>query len=423
MNPVQLIARKRDGDELTTDEISSLIAGYVAGTVPDYQMSAFAMAVLFQGMTDAETASLTRSMLNSGVTLSWPSGLPVVDKHSTGGIGDKVSIILAPMLAACGLYVPMLSGRGLGPTGGTLDKLESIAGLRTNLSLHEFQRVVLDVGCAITGTTSEIVPADRKLYALRDVTGTVPSIPLITASIMSKKLAESLRSLVLDVKWGSGAFMQTQAEAESLAKSMVRAGELLGTRTTAVITDMNQPLGRLCGNSVEISESIACLQGGGPADLLEVTLQLGCELVRSITNDSIEGARSRLQATLDSGKAYEFFERMMQAQGGDLNASLERAPEFVLTSERAGFISKIDVAALGYLIIDLGGGRRALTDRIDHGVGFEILVRIGDEIQSGQPLFRVFARSLNPELRHRFLEAIVIGEQRPELPNLICSKL
>jgi pyrimidine-nucleoside phosphorylase len=280
MNVVHLISKKRDGGELADYEIGAIIDGYVRGDVHDYQMSAWAMAVFLRGMTVAETAALTEAMLQSGVTFQWPAGeAPKVDKHSTGGIGDKVSLPLAPLLACCGVHVPMISGRGLGATGGTLDKLEAIPGFRTNLSTEEMQAVCRRVGCVISGATADLVPADRKLYALRDVTGTVPSIPLITASIMSKKLAEGLDALVLDVKHGSGAFMKTLDQARELARSMVNTGHRMGVPTTALVTDMNQPLGRMAGNAVEVIESIDVLRGTGPADLVEVTLELGAELL------------------------------------------------------------------------------------------------------------------------------------------------
>lgn len=412
-NPVQLICRKRDGEELSAFEIRSFIDSYVAGQLPDYQMSAFAMAVMFRGMTDDEIAALTEAMLRSGVVLQWPSGLPVVDKHSTGGIGDKVSIVLAPLLAACDVRVPMLSGRGLGPTGGTLDKLEAISGFRTNLQLDELQSVVDRVGCVITGTTAELVPADRKLYALRDVTGTVPSIPLITASIMSKKLAENLQSLVLDVKWGSGAFMRTREQAEALARSMVRVGQLLGTPTVAVLTDMNQPLGRLCGNAVEIDESIDCLKGAGPADLRELTLTLGSAVLCKLDGRNPQAARALLQQRLDAGAAYERFELMVAAQGGKLAAPLARAPETMLLADRAGYVSRMDVAAIGYAIIDMGGGRRVLTDKIDHAVGLEMLVRIGDRVDRNQPLARVFARKSAEFAVETLRSAISITDEPP----------
>ena len=299
MNPIQLIAKKRDAGELTAEEIAFLIDGHVHGRIPDYQMAALLVAMFVRGLNDAETAALTDSMLRSGVTLTWPETcLPRVDKHSTGGIGDKVSLPLAPLLACCDVCVPMLSGRGLGPTGGTLDKLESIAGFRTNLTLDEIHRLTQDVGCVITGTTPELVPADRQLYALRDVTATVPSVPLITASIMSKKLAEGLNALVLDVKFGRGAFMKTRTIARELAAGMVAVGQRMGVATTAILTDMNQPLGRMAGNAVEVEESLDCLRGSGPSDLRELVLELAEDvLVSANVAATRTAARAKLLAS------------------------------------------------------------------------------------------------------------------------------
>ena len=428
MNVSQLIAKKRDGGELSADEIGQLIGEYVSGAVPDYQMAAWAMSVFLRGMTDAETAALTDSMLQSGETLTWPDSLPPrVDKHSTGGIGDKVSLPLAPLLACCGVCVPMLSGRGLGPTGGTLDKLEAIPGFRTNLSLDEIRRQVEAVGCVITGTTPELVPADRKLYALRDVTATVPSIPLITASIMSKKLAEGLQALVLDVKFGSGAFMKTLNQARELAKNMVAVGRRMGVATTALLTDMNQPLGRMAGNAVEVAESLDVLRGGGPSDVRELTLQLGTDLLVSAgVVNSRDEARNRLIRELDSGRAFEKFEQMVTAQGGRGRLA-ERRPIVVATElncGRSGFVTAMDTETLGWAIIDLGGGRRQLTDRIDPSVGLEMLVRLGDAVAAGQPWLRVFASS--PKLagvRDRLPAALTIGDSAITPPSLIAERM
>ena len=391
-NVVEVISQKRDGRGLGAETISRLIEGYTHGDVPDYQMAAFAMAVFLKGMTTAETAALTDAMLHSGEILSWPKGSAIVDKHSTGGVGDKVSLVLAPMLAACGLRVPMISGRGLGPTGGTLDKLESIPGFRTDLSTRELQSIVEAVGCVITGASAEIAPADKKLYALRDVTATVPSIPLITASIMSKKLAEGLDALVLDVKFGSGAFMKSLPTARELAQSMEQTGERMGVKTRAILTDMNQPLGRLIGNAVEVLESVHALQGKGPHDLMQVTLALGTAILLSTSAASTpEEARSQLQATIDSGQAMEVFERMVKAQGGKLSALPPAKLNRELLLETNGYISAIDTEKLGWAVIELGGGRRKLTDAIDHSVGLEILVRIGDSVSRGQPWIRILA--------------------------------
>ena len=424
MTPAHLIARKRDGGELSADEIAFLIQGFVDGSVPDYQISALAMAIFFQGMTDNETAALTDEMLRSGVQLQWPDGPGVVDKHSTGGVGDKVSLILAPLLAACGLRVPMISGRGLGPTGGTLDKLESIPGFRTDLSINEMQSVVDRVGCVITGASEQLAPADRKLYALRDVTGTVPSVPLITASIMSKKLAESLDTLVLDVKCGSGAFMKTPEQARALAESLVQTGRRMGVATRALITDMNQPLGRMCGNAVEVNESLDCLSGGGPDDLRELTLALSAELlVAAGHSESLDTARATLIDRLDSGAAREKFEQMVMLQGGDLSATRRVAAEFAITAERSGFVTTIDTEALGQAIIDLGGGRRRAGESIDHSVGLDCVVRIGQEVQPGDLLVRVFAADRSPELELRIAEAIQTGEQPTMNSPLVLSSI
>lgn len=426
MNASFLIAKKRDGGELTAEEIAWLVHGYVAGHVPDYQKAAWAMAVYLRGMTVAETAALTEAMLHSGATLTWPAGgLPKVDKHSTGGIGDKVSLVLAPLLACCGVQVPMISGRGLGATGGTLDKLESISGLRTDLSIDEMRRVLAEVGCFITGATHDLVPADRKLYALRDVTATVQSIPLITASIMSKKLAEGLDALVLDVKFGSGAFMKTLAEARQLAESLVATGNRMGVRTTALLTDMHQPLGRMAGNAIEVNESVAALEGRGPADLMEVTMALGAEvLVSSRVESSIETAREKLVSALDSGAGLKRLRQMVAATGGDLDAPRRVAPASEVSATRTGYIERINTEQLGGAIITLGGGRAKIGDAIDHSVGLEMLVRLGDKAEFGQPLVRLFAPPDKRETARELIsEAIAIGDSPIVKQSLIVDRV
>lgn len=424
LNPVHLIARKRDGHELSRDEIAFLIRGFVDDTIPEYQMSALAMAVYFQGMTNDETVALTQEMLHSGLTLEWNPGATVVDKHSTGGVGDKVSLILAPLLAACGLRVPMISGRGLGPTGGTLDKLESIAGFRTNLSIDELQAVTDRVGCVITGATENLAPADRRLYSLRDVTATVPSIPLITASIMSKKLAESLDALVLDVKWGNGAFMKTRDQATALAHSLVSVGQSMGIKTTALLTDMNQPLGRMCGNAVEVNEALECLSGGGPDDLQKITIALGAELLQStgLAETHLE-AESMLLDRLSSGAAFEVFCEMVRAQGGDLDKPRPVAAEHIVESKRTGFVTAIDTEALGQAIIDLGGGRRQMSDAIDHSAGIEVLVRIGDHIGADDALARIFANRFAVSVKERVVQAVTIDDTQPVTPKLVVERV
>ncbi len=426
MNATQLIARKRDGEALSDREIGWLIGAYVSDELPDYQMAALAMAVYLRGMTDEETAALTLAMLNSGVTLSWEGRTaPRVDKHSTGGIGDKVSLILAPLLACCGVQVPMISGRGLGPTGGTLDKLEAIPGFRTDLAIGEFQRICDAVGCVIAGATADLVPADRKLYALRDVTATVSCIPLMTASIMSKKLAEGLDALVLDVKHGSGAFMKTADEAGQLARSMVAVGERLGVATVARLTDMNQPLGRMVGNALEVNEAIDVLQGKGPADVRELTLALGADVLQAAGRfDTCEEAEQELAKQLSSGRALEKFREMVAAQGGDLEAARAVAPPREIVARTAGVIQTIDAEALGYAVIEMGGGRKVQSDRIDPAVGIEMRVRIGDEVARGEPLARVFAKPQAMDVVQGMIErAIGVGEEPVGSPVLMGERI
>ena len=425
MKAAQIIARKRDGQELTTEQIESFVAGYTDGSIPDYQMSALAMAICINGMQPAEIAALTAAMLHSGVTIDWQnSDVAKVDKHSTGGIGDKVSLILAPLLACCGLQVPMISGRGLGATGGTLDKLESIPGFRTDLSLDEIRRLTEQIGCVITGATAELAPADRKLYALRDVTATIPSIPLITGSIMSKKLAEGLDALVLDVKFGSGAFMKSQTEARQLAESLVAVGTRMNVATTGLLTDMNQPLGRMIGNAVEVDESIDALEGGGPEDLRELTLALGAELLVSTgIQSSTAAATAQLAELLDSGHARQKFQEMVAAQGGDLDAPRRVATASEVLASRDGYVTTVDAERLGEVVIRLGGGRRVMSDSIDHAVGLEMLVRIGDVVQRGQPLMTVLADSdAAMEVRSDLIAAVTIDDGPLNAPQLIVDR-
>ncbi|HEY1600958.1 MAG TPA: thymidine phosphorylase [Pirellulales bacterium] len=425
MNVLQCIARKRDGEALSADEIDALVRAYATNHIPDYQMSAWAMAVYLRGMNSAETMALTRAMLHSGQTLEADDATPRVDKHSTGGIGDKSSFTIAPLLACCGLHVPMISGRGLGATGGTLDKLESIPGLRTNLSAGEVRDIVRRVGCVITSASAELVPADRKLYALRDVTGTVASIPLITASILSKKLAENLTALVLDVKFGSGAFMKTRGQARALAESLVNMAARLGLRTTALLTAMNQPNGRLAGNAVEIDEALETLAGGGPADMRELSLALAGEII--VARELAPGpaaAQLLLADHLDSGRALEKFRQMVTAQGGNLDAPRRRAPTWPLTATDSGFIKSIDAERLGLAIVELGGGRKKLGDPVDHSVGIEILVRLGDPIVAGQPLLNIFAEArVRDGCLPLLQDCFQIGSQAPVIEPLIAERI
>jgi pyrimidine-nucleoside phosphorylase len=416
-----LIQHKRDGHPLTPQEWTGLIAEYTAGRVPDYQMSALLMAVVWRGLTPEELAALTDAMIASGDRLRFDGfPLPRVDKHSTGGVGDKVSLLLAPMVASCGIAVPMMSGRGLGHTGGTLDKLEAIPGFRTGLSLQQAKAQVERIGCAMLGQTPEIAPADKRLYALRDVTGTVESIPLIAASIMSKKLAEGLNGLVLDVKTGSGAFMPETARATELAQTMIGLGETRGCPTVALLTAMDRPLGRACGHSLEVEEAIAGLRGDGPDDLMEVTYALGAEmlvLVGAAPNRS--AALGRLHESVASGRALETFARIIEAQGG--NPAVIEDPGLlpqagaveVFRSPRAGIVSRIEPRRLGRGILELGGGRLTIEDQIDHAVGFVLTVKPGDPVRAGEPIASVFGRDANGIALGlaALAEAIVIGDE------------
>lgn len=424
MIPAVVIGTKRDGGAHQPAEIEALIEAYVAGTVGDDQMAAWAMAVYLNGMTPVEIAALTAAMIDSGVRLERKrSDRPRVDKNSTGGVGDKVSIPLAPLLACCGLDVPMISGRGLGATGGTLDKLESIPGFRTDLDLDAIDRVLGEIGCVITGTTPDMVPADRKLYRLRDVTGTVASIPLITGSILSKKMAEDLDALVFDVKFGGGSFMKSHQRSLALAESLVAVGATYGVRTSALLTDMDQPLGSAVGHANEIDESVALLEGRAPADLLEVTLALCAELVvaSGVTSDS-DAARVMLTGHIESGAARETLARMVSAQGGDLDAIRPLAPATPVAAPRAGYVTAIDAEALGLAVIDLGGGRKRQGDTIDHSVGFTMHARVGDQVEVGQPLFDILG---DPALlaERPPLAAVVISDQPPVPRPLIRERL
>jgi len=425
-NPARIIADKRDGLELTADQIEFFVNGFSDGSVADYQMAAMAMAIYCRGMTEEETAHLTDSMLHSGLTLQWQDeSAPRVDKHSTGGVGDKVSLPLAPLLACCGCQVPMLSGRGLGITGGTLDKLESIPGFRTDLDLTEMQRITEGVGCVITGASDELAPADKKLYGLRDVTATIASIPLITASIMSKKLAENLDALVLDVKYGNGTFMKTPEQGQALAESLVATGQRMGLHTSAILTDMNQPLGHMIGNTLEVQEAIDLLQDQGPADLRELTLALGSQLLVScqVANSDAE-AEQILGDHLSSGRGYEKFIQMIRAQGGDLEAPRPLATARELRATQTGKLVRISTDQLGLAMIELGGGRRLMNTPIDHGVGLELLVSIGDPIEKGQLLGRLFARDVNREtVTKQILDAIEIADQDVQPASLILNRI
>ncbi len=424
MSPTAIIAKKRDCQELSGDEIRFMVDGFVAGAIPEYQIAAWAMAILCRGMNEGEIADLTDAMLNSGIRLQLATQRPRVDKHSTGGLGDKVSLILAPLLACFEVDVPMLSGRGLGITGGTLDKLESYTGFRCDLTVAEISTQLQELGCVITGTTPEITPADRKLYSLRDVTGTVPSVALITSSIMSKKLAASLDALVLDVKYGSGAFMQNLEDARSLANSLVSTGRRMHLATRVILSDMNQPLGRMVGNACEANESVEVMQGGGPPDLVELTLRLSAELLVAVQRfDELGTAIEALKRTLSSGRALEKYEAMISAQGGTFSTRLPTAAAYTLESPGAGWLGKLDGQLLGQAVIGLGGGRTRLNDPVDPAVGLEMLVRIGDRVESNQPILRVFARTqANYERAQKMLlSALQFSETPIEATRLIAE--
>ena len=433
MNFVELIERKRDGSTLAADEIAWAIAEYTADRIPDYQMSSLLMAVFKEGLDPGELSAWTDAMLHSGDVLDFSDvDAPKVDKHSTGGVGDKVSIPLAPMVTACGVAIPMMSGRGLGHTGGTLDKLESIPGFRTALDPAEFKAILRKTGLVLAGQSETLVPADRRLYALRDATGTVPSIPLISSSIMSKKLAEGLDALVLDVKVGRGAFMKNIDDARVLAETMVGIGNGRGTTVAAVLTDMTQPLGREIGNASEIAESVEVLRGEGPDDLTEITYRLGEDmlLMGGITGDR-DDARSRLEKTVSSGTAFEKLVEVVVAQGGDPSVLedtnlLARAPnETVYAAPRSGFVTGCDALDLGVAALRLGAGREKKEDRIDPGVGITVPVSMGDRIEEGRPLaILAWTEERNRDEALRLVErAFEIGDEAITPPPLIYGEV
>lgn len=409
MHAPTLIARKREGEELSSSEIGWLVDGFVRGDVADYQMSAFAMAVFFKGMSARETAALTLAMMRSGDVFEHPPGSVVVDKHSTGGIGDKVSLILAPLVACAGCRVPMVSGRGLGITGGTLDKLESIPGFRVEIRMDEAAEILADLGVVMMGQTERFCPADKKLYALRDVTGTVPSIALITASIMSKKMAESLDRLVLDVKYGSGAFMKTRELAQELADGMIAVGKEMGVEVSTLLNPMSEPTGRAVGNALEVIEALECLDGKGPEDLRSIVLDL---------SEKIAGLpRAELAALLDDGTARRKFDAMVARQGGkpeDLSrlADIHKAPVIrEVKAPHSGRVLAMDAGRIGQASLELGAGRAKAEDAVDFAVGFDRLAKCGEEISQGGVIARIHARSeaSAAKAEEALLAAAVIG--------------
>ncbi|HZS26112.1 MAG TPA: thymidine phosphorylase [Candidatus Angelobacter sp.] len=419
-----LIRRKRDGAELQRNEIEFLINGYTSDSIPDYQMSAWLMAVLLRGITRAELAALTESMLNSGEVLSFPElGAAKVDKHSTGGVGDKTSLVLAPIVAAAGLYVPMISGRGLGHTGGTLDKLESIPGFNVNLSVSDFRRVLAKCGAGLISQTKEIAPADKKIYALRDVTGTVESPYLICASIMSKKLAEGIDALVLDVKTGSGAFMKAEKDAVFLAELMVETGQRLGKRIAALITDMDQPLGNAVGNALEVAECIDVLNGKGPYDLRELCLILSAWMFALGKRvQSVDQGKELAEQMISTGKAREKFREMIRLQGGnpaviDDHSILPQAQyKADLKSPTSGYVTGFMTEQIGTAGVLLGGGRAKKEDSVDPAVGIMIHKKIGDKVSSGDPLCTIY---YNSEDRFSQAEPLILQSFRIEPTPLL----
>jgi thymidine phosphorylase len=430
MLPQEVIRRKRDGAQLSTDQVKDFIAGLTSGAVSEGQVAAFAMAVYFKGMTREEAVGLTLAMRDSGTVLQWDLPGPVVDKHSSGGIGDNVSLYLAPMLAACGLHVPMISGRGLGHTGGTLDKLDSIPGYETQPDLALFRKVTKEAGCCIIGQTADLAPADKRLYGIRDVTATVESVPLITASILSKKLAAGLQHLVLDVKCGSGAFMSTVEEARALATSLVAVANGAGLKTTALITDMDEPLAPMAGNALEVAHAAEFLLNRRlNSRVSDITLALGAELLVSAgISDDIAAARTKLDATLSSGKAAEHFDRMVALLGGpnDFLSShekhLKRAPIIKpIYADEEGSITSIKTRELGLAVIELGGGRRVASDRINHAVGLENLLGKGFRSDFETPLCMVHAQTeVDFEKAATIVKAAyTIGDAGASGPNII----
>ena len=433
MNPVEFVRKKRDGQPHSPAELKAFIDAFVAGDVADYQASAWLMAAFIQGLSEPETLALTQAMLHSGRVLTLPSVQRArVDKHSTGGVGDKISLCLAPLVAACGVAVPMISGRGLGHTGGTLDKLEAIPGFRVNLDAKRFERIVRDVGACLIGQTAELAPADRRLYALRDVTATVECIPLIVASILSKKLAEGIDGLVLDVKCGSGAFMKDRKSARALATALVSVGKRAGKRVSALITDMSAPIGRTIGNALETREAIEVLQNGGPADTRALTLELGAEmLIVGKRCKQREQALGLLERALSDGSALALFRRMVEAQGGDARTVDDPArlpqskAQLVLPAPKSGHVSGVDAYALGLLAIELGAGRTRADQRIDPSAGFELRATVGDAVERGAALLTIHAatRQKCQSVAARAAATFRITARRPRPRPLVLERL
>lgn len=432
MRAYDCIAKKRDGGELTEEEIHYMISSYVSGKIPDYQMAAFLMAVYFRGMTDRETAVMTQAVAHSGdiVDLSGIQGIKV-DKHSTGGVGDKTTLIVAPVAAACGVKVAKMSGRGLGHTGGTIDKLESIPGFSTSLSKEKFIDVANRTGLSIAGQSGNLAPADKKMYALRDVTATVDSIPLIAVSIMGKKLASGSDCILLDVKTGSGAFMKTLEDSAALARCMVAIGEAAGKRTAALITNMDEPLGNYIGNALEVKEAVEVLKGGGPSDLRQLSLRLAAGMLELAGKGSAEECLKQAEEALNSGRALERFLAMVKAQGGDEECILDTdklsaAPlRREVKAEKEGYIFHIDTEKCGIASVLLGAGRETKESALDYGAGIILKKKPGDRVARGEVMAVLFAskEELFHDAAEKFREAVEISEERPKTEKLIFGKV
>ncbi len=432
MRAYDCIAKKRDGGELTEEEIHYMISSYVSGKIPDYQMAAFLMAVYFRGMTDRETAVMTQAVAHSGdiVDLSGIQGIKV-DKHSTGGVGDKTTLIVAPVAAACGVKVAKMSGRGLGHTGGTIDKLESIPGFSTSLSKEKFIDVANRTGLSIAGQSGNLAPADKKMYALRDVTATVDSIPLIAVSIMGKKLASGSDCILLDVKTGSGAFMKTLKDSAALARCMVAIGEAAGKRTAALITNMDEPLGNYIGNALEVKEAVEVLKGGGPSDLRQLSLRLAAGMLELAGKGSAEECLKQAEEALNSGRALERFLAMVKAQGGDEECILDTdklsaAPlRREVKAEKEGYIFHIDTEKCGIASVLLGAGRETKESALDYGAGIILKKKPGDRVARGEVMAVLFAskEELFHDAAEKFREAVEISEERPKTEKLIFGKV
>ncbi len=426
-----LIRKKRDGAALSTNEIADWIRGVADGTVPDYQSAALLMAITLRGMTREETIALTEAMLHSGRVLDWSKlGRPTVDKHSTGGVGDKVSLALAPWIAACGACVPMIAGRGLGHTGGTLDKLEAIPGFRVRLGLDEISTQLASIGVVIAGQTDELVPADRELYELRDVTATVESVPLIVASILSKKFASGTAAVVFDVKCGAGAFMRSREQAGHLARELIHTSREMGRKARALVTDMDQPLGAQIGNACEAAEAFAVLSGEAPEDLTALTRELGVAMLvlSGVAHERFE-ADARLERAMESGEALRRAEALVEAQGGDPRvvtepARLPRAAvESAVTAPRSGFVTRVDARALGELLVAMGGGRARKEDVVDPAVGIHLLRKVGEQVEAGETVAIVEAHRTAPEWAEAAGRAYAYGDAPPSARPLIVEEV